>query len=315
MTLRHLKIFLEVADTGKMSTAAKNLYITQPSVTQAIHELESHFHVLLFERLSRKLYITEAGKLFYGYARQVVSQYDQLESHMSDHFLTETIRMGATISVGGSILPDLIKQFEKENPSTNLFVRVTNTRDVEKKLLDMELDVGLVEGNIKSPDLVVLPMISDFLVLVCHKDHPFAQKEILYTHELKNQHFAMREPGSGTRELFEQYLEQYHIPIQTVLEGNTPETLKNAVIHNQVLSVLSFRLIEKELNQGLVHIFTPVEHNWNRSFSFVYHKDKFLSSSILSLQNLIKVYGENENLNEVETAKLIADPESFSSSC
>ena len=230
---------------------------------------------------------------------------------MADHFLTETVRMGATISVGGSILPDLINQFHAKNPCANLFVRVTNTRDVERKLLNMELDVGLVEGTVKSPDLVSIPMIPDFLVLVCHKDHPFAQKKVLYTHELKDQPFAVREPGSGTRELFEQYLEQYHIPIQTVLEGNTPETLKNAVIHNQALSVLSFRLIEKELRQGLVHIFTPAEHNWNRSFSFVYHKDKFLSTSILSLKGLIKEYGEHENLSEVEAASLIADPASF----
>ena len=75
MTIRHLRIFLAVADSGTMSQAAKKLYITQPSV----RELEEHYRVLLFERLSKKLYITEAGKTFYSYAKQVVFQFDQLE--------------------------------------------------------------------------------------------------------------------------------------------------------------------------------------------------------------------------------------------
>ena len=79
MTIRHLRIFLAVADSGTMSQAAKKLYITQPSVSQAVRELEEHYRVLLFERLSKKLYITEAGKTFYSYAKQVVFQFDQLE--------------------------------------------------------------------------------------------------------------------------------------------------------------------------------------------------------------------------------------------
>ena len=312
MTLRHLKIFLEVADTGKMSTAAKNLYITQPSVSQTIHELEDHFHVLLFERLCKKLYITEAGKHLYQYAKRVVSQYEQLEMRMADASLPEILRMGATISVGGSILSDIMELFEKRNPHTNLYVRVTNTRDVEQKLLHMELDAGLVEGSITHPDLISLPMIDDLLVLVCSAKHPFATKKTLFTQELANERFAVREPGSGTRELFEQYLEQYHIPIQTALEGNTPDTLKKAVIYNHCLSVLSVRLIEKEFKQGLVQIFTPLEHNWKRCFSFVYHKDKFLSPSLIDLKNLIQSYGENEHLSELQAGRLVASKKEVS---
>ena len=83
MTIRHLKIFITVADTGKMSAAAEKLYISQPSVSQAIRELEEHYHTLLFERLSKKLFITEAGKRLYNYARPVVTQFDLIEQNMS----------------------------------------------------------------------------------------------------------------------------------------------------------------------------------------------------------------------------------------
>ena len=83
MTVRHLKIFIAVADTGKMSQAAEQLYISQPTVSQAIRELEEHYHVQLFERYAKKLYITEAGRHLLGLARVAVEQFDRLEEEMS----------------------------------------------------------------------------------------------------------------------------------------------------------------------------------------------------------------------------------------
>lgn len=93
MTIRHLKIFIAVAETGKMSTAAAQYYISQPTVSQAIKELEEHYGVLLFERISKKLYITEAGKNLFTYARMVVSQFDELEDNMLKGF-SEKLRIG-----------------------------------------------------------------------------------------------------------------------------------------------------------------------------------------------------------------------------
>ena len=83
MTLRHLKIFVAVAETKSMSAAARRCFITQPTVSQTIHELEEHYHTILFERLSRKLYITEAGKNLLSHARQVIDQFEQLEQSMA----------------------------------------------------------------------------------------------------------------------------------------------------------------------------------------------------------------------------------------
>ena len=120
MTIRHLRIFLAVADSGTMSQAAKKLYITQPSVSQAVRELEEHYRVLLFERLSKKLYITEAGKTFYSYAKQVVFQFDQLEEHMFRD-LKERLRIGATVTVGSRALPEIVREFRLEHPQTDVY--------------------------------------------------------------------------------------------------------------------------------------------------------------------------------------------------
>lgn len=105
MTLRHLKIFVAVAETKSMSAAARRCFITQPTVSQTIHELEEHYHTILFERLSRKLYITEAGKNLLSHARQVIDQFEQLEQSMADDSITQRLRIGATLTVGVCLLP------------------------------------------------------------------------------------------------------------------------------------------------------------------------------------------------------------------
>lgn len=116
MTIRHLKIFLAVAETGKMSEAAARLYISQPTVSQAIRELEDHYGTRLFERLSKKLYITPAGKELYGGALKAVREFDQLEQNMKEGSLREVLRLGASITVGTCLIPALLKDFEGAMP-------------------------------------------------------------------------------------------------------------------------------------------------------------------------------------------------------
>lgn len=152
MTLRHLKIFIAVAETRSMSAAARRCFITQPTVSQTIHELEEHYHTILFERLSRKLYITEAGKNLLSHARQVADQFDRLEQSMADSAVSQSLRIGATLTVGVCLLPNILNDFRSEMPQVSTYSCISNTADIEQKILDSSLDIGIVEGNIKSPD-------------------------------------------------------------------------------------------------------------------------------------------------------------------
>ena len=226
MTIRHLRIFIEVVDSGKMSTAAEKLYISQPTVSQAIRELEEHYGVLLFERLSRKLYITPKGERLLSYARNVVKQFDDMEEMMLKGNYVEKIRIGATNTVGNCILGDVIRSFKEINPHIEVYSYVNNTKDVEEKLLRSELDIGIVEGNVKSQDLISIPEVNDFLVLICAKDHPLAKKKTVKLKDLENVKFAMREQGSGTRELFERYMLENGIPIKIGFEANSSDMIK-----------------------------------------------------------------------------------------
>lgn len=290
MTIRHLKIFIAVAETGSMSTAAGQLYLSQPTVSQAIRELEDHYQVKLFERLSKKLYITEEGRQLLSLAHQAVGQFDTLEKTMHKKKEVSSLRIGSSITVGTCLIPSVIHDLERENPRIEIFSMVSNTADIESKILRSELDVGVVEGNIESRDLVCQPIIHDRLVLTCPRTHEFYQYNEIHASQLEGQRFAMREQGSGTRKLFEQYLSSRGIHIQVTWEANCPRTILNAVLHNNVLAVMSSRLMRHEITRNSMRIFHNTTEEWNRSFKLVYHKNKFLTPEILALEKTLEKY-------------------------
>lgn len=305
MTIRHLKIFIEVADSGKMSIAAAKFYISQPTVSQAIKELEEHYGVLLFERLSKKLYITEKGRKLLSYARNVVKQFDDMEEMMFKAGYVEKIKIGATITVGNCILSDVIKNFKEINPQIETYSYVNNTKDIEEKLLRSELDIGIVEGKVKSKDLISIPEVNDCLILACSTKHPFAKKKMIKLSELENENFAMREQGSGTRELFERYMQENGMSIKVAFEGNSSASIKKAVIDNQCLAVVSIRLVEEEIKKGQIYVIQNMECDWDRYFSVVYHKNKLITDEMKNLIEIVKNYKHADILQEISSGKLI----------
>lgn len=281
MTIRHLQIFIAVADTGTMSLAAKQLYISQPTVSQVISEMEERYGVRLFERLSRRLYITDTGKQLLKYARHIVASFDEMEHGLHDASEHPVLRVGATITVGSCILTDIINRFEASCPHTRVQAYVDNTRSIERRILESDLDLALVEGVVSEEDIVVQPMIDDELVLVCGKQHPFAQKQSCTASELEKQAFILREEGSGTRARFEGYLKAHNVEIFPKWVCHSSDSILKAVEGGQGLSVLSKLLVESCVQAGTLHPISLSDARLTRSFSVIYHKNKFLSEPFL----------------------------------
>ncbi len=290
MTIRHLKIFIAVAETGSMSAAAQKLYLSQPTVSQAIQELERHYQIHLFDRLSRKLYITQDGLSLLSLAHQAVGQFDSLEKTMQEKHRISSLRLGSSITVGTCLIPSVIRDLEEQFPDIQIFSVVSNTREIEQKLLVSQLDAAVVEGNIESPDLVCIPVIHDRLVLCCGSSHEFYRQDCVYASQLEGQKFAMREPGSGTRRLFEQYLQNRGIRVKITWEANCPRTILNAVITNQVLTVMSSRLMGHDISRKRLRIFHNETEDWDRDFKLVYHKNKILTPEIHALHSILEHY-------------------------
>lgn len=280
MTLRHLLVFLHVCDEGNMTAAAEKLYIAQPSVSQAISELEKHYNVKLFERLGRKLYITMAGQKLLTYARHIVNLNNEVEEVMRNSNENSVLRVGASVTVGTYVLHEIIKKFTKCNPEAKVISTVNNTTVIEGMLQIDQLDIGLVEGRVQSQGILQIPFMTDELVLVSSPVHPFAKSERVNPSDLEAMEFIVRETGSGTRELFESVMVDKGIHWQISGVYNNAETIKNAVKAGLGLSVMSRMAIQKEVERKELAIIEIEGMHFKRHFNLVYHKNKYISPAL-----------------------------------
>lgn len=290
MTNRNLEIFVAVAEHGKMSTAAKELFITQSSVSQAIAEIEREYGVRLFDRLSRSLYLTETGKAFLAYARRALSLHREMEDFLRDTSHSRRIRIGATVTVGTCLISPLAARLRQQDPGLRIEITVANTHELEEMLLHGQLDIGLVEGRIVHPDLLVDPAMEDDMVLICGKEHPFHGRKSLPIEDLAAESFILREQGSGTRAQFEEAMEERGLPINVLWECCNSEAILSAVCHGHGVSVISRRLVEKAVREGLLWACPLTGVDFTRTFDLVRHKDKLMSDAMAAFIDLCKTF-------------------------
>lgn len=277
MNIRHLKIFITVADCGKMSTAAEKLFISQPSVSQAIREIEDYYGIKLFERLSKKLYITKSGEMLLKYARHIVESFDEMEMELKNTGQNICLRVGATVTVGTCILNPIIKKFEKNESNISSKIVINNTNVIENMILKSELDVGIVEGVITNKDIVKIPIYRDKLVIISGKQHKFYKVNSIKLQDLQGEDMIMREVGSGSRELFDSVIHRENIEINEKWNSTNTDSIKNAVMEGQGLGVLSTLMIKEEIKNGKLHIIEVEDVDISRDICVIYHKNKFIS--------------------------------------
>ena len=288
MTIRHLTIFITVADLGSMTAAAKALYISQPTVSQAITELEAHYGIKLFERFSKRIFITQNGSRLLSYARHITSLVNEMEQVIKNQEEIGSMTIGASLTIGECLLPALISTFTKKYPHFQINVIVKNTLDIEKLIALNTVDLAIVEGMVHSPDIFTTPFENDELTLVCDKEHPLYNVETVSRTELANISFIVREKGSGTRELFENAMSANEIKWRPAWECNGSDIIKSAALSGIGAAVISKRLVQNELNNGLLHSFQIEGIELKRKFSIAYHKNKYLTESMQNFISLCK---------------------------
>ena len=280
MTIRHLQIFVAVADCGKMRAAAERLHISQPSVSQAVRELESYYNIKLFERLSQRIYITETGKKLLPYARHIIDSFETMEGFINDTSSGNVIRVGGSVSVGTRLLPPMIKSLENEVPDVDVCVIVDNTAAIEGKIQRSELDIAVVEGIVRSDELVKKDIYDDELVLVVGPEHELFNHPGIKLKELTKHALISRESGSVERNQFEQFLLEHDIKKKNKWSCSNTETIKKAVLNGEGIAILSRMVIEKEIAAGEVRVLNVENTRMKRKIKLIYHKNKYISQSM-----------------------------------
>lgn len=287
MTIRHLKIFTTVADLGGMSKAAKELHITQPSISQAIAELEKYYGVKLFERLSQKIYLTKEGELMLSFSRHILDSFEQMETAMNQAVEKSSLRIGCSVSVGTCLIEEILDEAKERIPQCQISVIVTNSSEIEQLILTNEVDVGIVEGILKNKDLVITPVCEDELVLVCNMNHPLAKETMVTLDMLQGQDYASRESGSAERNQYEKLFEDAGLQLNRVFCSTNTEAIKNAVIHGRGIAVFSRRMVKQEVEHGEMVVIPVRNVAVKRNIDFVMHKNKYISNEIQMMQKIL----------------------------
>lgn len=295
MTLRHIRIFLAVCSHDyNITHAAESLYMTQPAVSLAIRELEDYYRVRLFERISRKLYITEAGKQLEEYASHLVSMFDDMERELRDWDSAGVLRVGASITIGSQFMPEYVRTYQSVCPAVEVKVQIGPTGFLERELLANRLDFALVEGVVHSPHLVCEEYMEDSLVAICAPGKPFQQGETVEIERFRKQRLLLRESGSGTREEFDSAARLAGFSVEPSWESTSTSALVNAAIHGLGIAVLPGRMVSDQLGNGQVVSFEIRGMDLRRRFMIVYHKNKFLSSSARTFIELCRKSAASE---------------------
>ena len=292
MTLRHLKIFVNVCGHGSTTAAAQKMHISQSSVSLALSELENHYGQKLFDRISNRLHITETGKQLLQYAEHIVSLFDTMEKGARNWDAIGVMRVGASVTIGNRLLPDYVRDFNTEQPGIEIQAVIDNTAAIEQLVLKNDIDFGLVEGLVSSDCIVVRPFMEDVLVFICAPEHPWAKMEHISTEVFKKDAAAtliLREKGSAVREVVERALNIFEIECRPSWQSISTQAIIRAVGKGLGVSALPHLLVEDSVKRGEVAVFQVEGIVLVRQFSVIHHKNKFLTKTA---KNFIKAVCE-----------------------
>lgn len=295
MTLRHLRIFVSVYQTGSMTQAAKKLWMSQPSVSLAIRELEKYYGVLLFDRIGRKIYPTDQGKRLYEYALHIVALFEEMEKGVRDWESLGALRVGASITTGNHLLPVLIEEFGALYPDVCVTATVCNSSDVERAVLDNRVDLALVEGAIDTPQIVRVPFMHDRLCVICAPNSQWAARGSIAVEALAREKLLLRESGSAGREILDSIFSQRQLKVAPVLESISTQAIVRATARGLGLSVLSYLLVQSDLQAGTVCEVRLEDVSLARKFSIIHHKNKYLSPSMCAFMKICMEMGQNSD--------------------
>jgi len=279
-TLRQLEVFLAAAHLQNITRAAESLAMSQSAASSALKELEQQFDVLLFDRVGKRLQLNEQGRLIRPKAEALLAQAQDLEQALLEHAEAGPLKVGATLSIGNYLAVNIMANMIKKQPLAKVSLEVANTSSISQKVLNYELDIGLIEGELQHPELELIPWREDKLVVFCSPNHAFAKEAQLSDEQMSTADWILRETGSGTRQAFDRAMHGLLPQLNVNLELQHTEAIKRAVEANLGIGCLSEITLADAFERGsLVALATP-QRDFSRQLYFILHKQKFRSAGI-----------------------------------
>lgn len=254
-----LNVFYTVAKRLSFTKAAAELYVTQPAVTKHIQELEHQFGTALFDRRGNQISLTTAGQLLLRHAETIMATYRQLEFDMNalKGQPGGALRLGASSTVAQYVIPPVLAHYHEHSADVSISLLSGNTEQIEQRLLNKDIDLGLVEGRTHHSDIRYTPFVKDELVLVCRDDHPLADHDEITIDELKAIPILLRERGSGSLEVIEHALRGVGLRLTDLtieMQLGSTESIKSYLGSSRCMAFVSIFAVQDKLRAGILKV-------------------------------------------------------------
>jgi DNA-binding transcriptional LysR family regulator len=290
-----LKVFLTVAARLSFTKAASELFITQPAVSKHIRELEEEYKIKLFERNGSKIAVTKAGHLLLQHTKRLFEIYRDIDFDMSAliHEQRGLLRVGASTTLSQYIIPPVLARFHQKMKEVKITLINGNTEQIEKSLLEKEIEVGIVEGQLKNKGIKYTPFLKDELVLVCKANHSLSKKNEITKEDLLKMQFLMREQGSGTLEVIEYGLKTFNVSLDQLdvqMQLGSTESIKSYLLNSNCVAFISIHAVSKELKNNQLTILDIKNLSIERNFYIVTLQGKSTALVDLLITDILNHY-------------------------
>ena len=268
-----LKVFQSVARNLSFTKAANELFITQPAITKHIKELESEFEVKFFDRIGNKISLTPAGNLLLSYADHILTLHNEVRLELSqlNGNLKGILRIGASTTISQYVIPPLLAKFHERYPEIKLSLVNGNTENIEQRLLNNTIDIGIAEGKTSNADIRYSPFINDELLVFTSTQNTRIPKSVS-NEEFLNLPLVLRERGSGTLDIIEKNLQKYKISpkqLNVLMFLGSTEAIKSFVKTGNGVGIVSRFAIQHELEINTFRRLDTPNLNFHRQFQFI----------------------------------------------
>lgn len=259
MELRHLRYFLELAQTEHLTQSAQNLFVTQSTLSHGLRQLEEELGIVLFERIGRGLKLSEAGRAFQGYAARALQEVESGRMALAEisGLNAGSLRIGILPSFGHTFIPPAVAAFSSRYPNVHVAVRELRAGDIEQMLLDGQLDVGISLCPAERVELDVEPLFDEELVLVVPPGHRLAARRSLPLKELQAVPLAMQPRSFVTRRILDAAFRTARAAPAVRLEMDSVEALVRVCRTGALATIIPERVAHHASDLRLIRLHSP----------------------------------------------------------
>jgi DNA-binding transcriptional LysR family regulator len=281
INLNQLKVFHIAARMQSFTRAAEALFLTQPGISKHIKDLEDYYGTRLFDRLGKKVVLTQAGIILHTKTEIIFNMIDQLKVEIDELQGLDrgALNIGASITIGIYVLPQILSRFRALYPHIDMGLDIVLNRQVVDKILDNSIDIGFLGAPVDDGRISIGTFMKDELVLVIPAGHEWCLRDSVEPYELMNQTFIIPRQGSGTRVIVEERLGQAGVTLKKCIEFGHTEAVKRAVEAGLGVSILSKSAIRREEHLGVIKSLPLADIDLGRHFYFAYRKDKYMTNA------------------------------------